>query len=126
MQYVIERQALNDDGYLYFAYPKKNNPKYKEYIDRDSFMAHIPVDEEGYVQSSRLKFSRMVSLDEVFTVVGLKSQAPKKKAASARSSQCVDDYIGSISDIRRYLESHMKDILAQGYKSVDLYRRRGQ
>ncbi|WP_330217251.1 hypothetical protein [Paenibacillus durus] len=98
LQYVIDNQALSDNGYLYFAYPKKNNPKYKEYIDRDSFMVHMPVDEEGYVQNSRLKFSRMVSLDEVFTVVGLKSQAPKsKKTASTKSSQCVDDYIDSIS-----------------------------
>ncbi|SEO97454.1 Bacteriocin-protection, YdeI or OmpD-Associated [Paenibacillus sophorae] len=164
LQYVIENQALNDDGYLYFAYPKKNNPKYKEYIDRDSFMVHIPVDEEGYVKNSRLKFSRMVSLDEVFTVVGLKSQAPKmKKTVSTKSSQCVDDYIESISDIQNYLEndkdildlynqltfgyqkdwaryvysakrsetqekrlSEMKDILTQGYKSIDLYRRRVQ
>ncbi|BCG58581.1 YdeI/OmpD-associated family protein [Paenibacillus sp. URB8-2] len=164
LQNVIENQALYDNGYLYFAYPKKNNPKYKEFIERDSIMAHLPVDEDGYVQNSRLKFSRMVSLDEVFTVVGLKSQAPKtKKAASAKSSQCVDDYIDNISDIKQYLESdeevlavfnqltfgyqkdwaryvysakrsetqekrlgEMKDILAQGYKSIDLYRRRGQ
>jgi hypothetical protein len=34
LQTVIEKQLLEDNGYLYFAYPKKNNPKYKEYIDQ--------------------------------------------------------------------------------------------
>jgi len=164
LQAVIESQLLSDDGYLYFAYPKKNNPKYKEYIDRDSFIQHLPADEEGYVLNSRLKFSRMISLDEVFTVVGLKSQVPqRKKAADTKSSQRVDDYIDATADIKKELASdkdasnlydqltpgyqkdwaryvysakkretqekriaEMKDILAQGYKSIDLYRRREQ
>ncbi|NJJ41985.1 YdeI/OmpD-associated family protein [Paenibacillus apii] len=164
LQSVIEQQALNDDGYLYFAYPKKNNPQYEEFIERDSIIADLPVDEDGVVRNSRLKFSRMVSLNEVFTIVGLKSQAEgKKRTASAKCSQCVDDYIEHISGIRQYLESdqetlafynqltpgyqkdwaryvysakrsetqekrlgEMKEILAQGYKSIDLYRRREQ
>lgn len=164
LQLVIENQAINDGGYLYFAYPKKNNPRYKEYIDRDSFFQQIPVDEEGYVQNSHLKFSRMVSLDDVFTIVGLKSQAKiMKKTAGTKSSQCVDDYIEHIPDIKSYLDNHkdvlaiynqltfgyqkdwaryvysakrretqekrldeMKDGLARGYKSIDLFRRREQ
>ncbi|AJY73525.1 YdeI/OmpD-associated family protein [Paenibacillus beijingensis] len=164
LQHVIVKQAIVDNGYLYFAYPKKNNPKYNEYIDRDSFIQHIPADEEGYVMNSSLKFSRMVSLDEVFTVVGLKSQAKKgKQAASTKSSQCVDDYIEHVASISNYLNddpdifkiyakltpgyqkdwaryvysakrsetqekrlAEMKAILAEGYKSIDLYRRRVQ
>lgn len=164
LQSVMEKQLLNDNGYVYFAYPKKNNPKYKEYIDRDSFFQQIPVDEDGYVRNSRLKFSKMVSLDEVFTVIGLKSQAKKAtKTSESKSSQRVDDYIAHIADIRhelkhasdlldfynklpsgyqkdwaRYIYSakrsetrekrilEMKEILAEGYKSIDLYRRRNQ
>ncbi|MNJ55862.1 hypothetical protein D3C77_513810 [compost metagenome] len=164
LEFVINKQAVNENGYLFFAYPKKNNRKYKEYIDRDSFFEQNQVDEEGYVSGSTLKFSRMVSMDDVFTVIGLKSQARKKsKAANAKSSQRVDDYVDYISSIRDYLGSNkelldkynnltvgyqkdwaryvysakrtetqekrllqMCDILAQGYKSIDLYRARGQ
>src|SRR5690606_28127131 len=157
---VIRKQAIHENGYLFFAYPKKNNRKYKEYIDRDSFFEQNAVNEEGYVSGSTLKFSRMVSMDDVFTVIGLKSQAPRKsKPTNAKSSQRVDDYVDYISSIREYLSSdkellelydhltagyqkdwaryvysakrsetqekrlqRMKDILAQGYKSLDLYR----
>ncbi|WHX51435.1 YdeI/OmpD-associated family protein [Paenibacillus woosongensis] len=161
---IIRKQAIHENGYLFFAYPKKNNRKYKEYIDRDSFFEQNAVNEEGYVSGSTLKFSRMVSMDDVFTVIGLKSQAPRKsKPTNAKSSQRVDDYVDYISSIREYLNSdqellelydhltagyqkdwaryvysakksetqekrlqQMKDILAQGYKSLDLYRRREQ
>jgi len=107
LQSVIEKQLLEDNGYLYFAYPKKNNKVYKEYIDRDSFMDALPVDDEGYVLESNVKFSRMVSLNDVFTVVGLKSVPRKtKKAASSKNSQCVDDYIIHVDDIRNYLNKN--------------------
>jgi hypothetical protein len=156
---VIEKQLLSDKGYLFFAYPKKNNPQYKEYIERDQIFPYINVGEDGFVAESNLKFSRMVSLNDVFTVVGLKSE--KKKAASpSKKSQCVDDYIVHVDDIKRYLEKNaellsfytsltfgyqkdwaryvysakrketqekrlleMEDILGEGYKSIDLYRR---
>lgn len=107
LQTVIEKQLLEDNGYLYFAYPKKNNPKYKEYIDRDSFIKALPVDDEGYVRESSLKFSRMISLNEVFTVVGLKSVAKKANStSSSKNSQCVDDYIGHVEDIKQYLNKN--------------------
>ncbi|MED3562884.1 YdeI/OmpD-associated family protein [Bacillus xiapuensis] len=101
---VIEQQLLEDNGYLYFAYPKKNNPKYGEYIDRDSLIQALPTDEDGYVFESSIKFSRMVSLNDVFTVVGLKSvQKKAKKSAASKNSQCVDDYIVHIEDIKQHL-----------------------
>ncbi|MFK9093544.1 YdeI/OmpD-associated family protein [Bacillus salipaludis] len=107
LQSVIEQQLLEDNGYLFFAYPKKNNKVYKEYIDRDRFIDALPVDDDGYVLESSLKFSRMVSLNDVFTVVGLKS-APKKakKAANSKASQCVDDYIVHVEDIKKYLSKN--------------------
>jgi hypothetical protein len=156
---VIEKQLLSDKGYIFFAYPKKNNPQYKEYIERDQIFPYIKVGEDGYVADSNLKFSRMVSLNDVFTVVGLKSEK-KKAAPSSKKSQCVDDYIVHMEDIKRYLEKNaellstynsltfgyqkdwaryvysakrketqekrlleMEDILGEGYKSIDLYRR---
>lgn len=159
---VIQKKAIQENGYLFFAYPKKNNRKYKEYIDRDSFFQQNLVDAEGYVSDSTLKFSRMVSMDDVFTVIGLKSQSPKKgKSPGTKSSQRVNDYVDHIPSLREYLGSRkelldkydnlavgyqkdwaryvysakrsetqekrllqMCDILAQGYKSIDLYRAR--
>ncbi|MBM7655342.1 YdeI/OmpD-associated family protein [Neobacillus cucumis] len=107
LETVIEKKMLEDNGYLYFAYPKKNNKVYKEYIDRDSFINALPADEEGYVRGSDIKFARMVSLNDVFTVVGLKSTPKKaKKTASTKSSQCVDDYINNIEDIKLYLQKN--------------------
>jgi len=162
LQSVIENQLLEENGYLYCAYPKKNNKVYKEYIDRDRFMEALPVDEEGFVLESSLKFARMVSLNYVFTVVGLKS-APKKtkKAPSQKASQCVDDYIVHLDDIKQYLSKNeellniyneltfgyqkdwaryvysakkpetqekrlfeMESILGEGYKSMELYRKK--
>ncbi|ULT54739.1 YdeI/OmpD-associated family protein [Neobacillus drentensis] len=107
LQNVIENKLLEDNGYLYFAYPKKNNKVYKEYIDRDSFISALPSDEDGYVLNSNIKFARMVSLNDVFTIVGLKSTPKKsKKSASSKSSQCVDDYIDHIDDIKQYLQKN--------------------
>lgn len=104
---VVERELVMDNGYVFFAYPKRNNPKYEEYIERDRFIEAANMDEEGYIQGSILKFSRMVSLNEVFTVVGLKAAPKKKKKAdSSKKSQCVDDYIVHIDDIKEHLKNN--------------------
>ena len=29
---MIEKKLIENNGYLFFAYPKKNNPTYREYI----------------------------------------------------------------------------------------------
>lgn len=159
---VIDKQLLKKNGYIFFAYPKKNNPKYQEYIERDSLFEAVAMDEEGYTFGSDIKFSRMVSLNDVFTVVGLKSTPKKaKKAASSKSSQCVDDYIIHVDDIKQYLNRNeellasfnqltfgyqkdwaryvysakrketqekrlleMETVLGEGYKTMDLYRRK--
>lgn len=162
LKLIIEKDLMNEKGYLFFVYPKKNNPKYKEYIERDQIFPEINPDEEGYVQGSMLKFSRMVSLNDVFTIVGLKAEPKKqKKSQEEKKSQRVDDYVQHITDIEQFLaEDHavstfyknlthgyqkdwaryvysakrketqekrlqeMKAILKEGYKSIDLYRRR--
>lgn len=162
LQSVIDNQLLEKNGYIFFAYPKKNNPKYQEYIERDSLFEAVAMDEEGYTLGSDIKFSRMVSINDVFTVVGLKSTPKKaKKAASSKSSQCVDDYIIHVEDIKQYLNRNeellasfnqltfgyqkdwaryvysakrketqakrlleMETVLGEGYKTMDLYRRK--
>lgn len=159
---IIDKNLIEDNGYLYFTYPKKNNPTYKEFIERDRLYEDLSVDEDGYVRNSQLKFSRMVSLNETFTIVGLKSLSKKpKKTDSSKNSQCVDDYIEYVEHIKEYLSRNedlleaynkltfgyqkdwarfvysakkietqekrlleMETILGEGYKSMDLYRRK--
>ena len=162
VELIINKQLLEDNGYVFFAYPKKNNQKYEQYIDRDDIYSPKHLDENGFLHGSNIKFSRMVSLDDVFTVVGLKAESKKKKkTTSTPASQCVDDYIKHVDDIKQYLKSasnvltiyneltygyqkdwaryvysakrketqekrleQMKEVLVEGFKSMDLYRRK--
>ena len=155
---VVEKDLLNPNGVLYFAYPKKGNKQYREYIGRDDFFDAAGMDNDGYVFNSPVKFNKMAAFNEVFTVVGLKHEEKRKK--SAQLSQCVGDYVDRIPELRKHFEENkeilaffdqltpgyqrdwaryvfavknpattekrlaeMENILKQGYKSVDLYRR---
>lgn len=156
---VIKENSIQEKGYLFFAYPKKGNKRYDTYIHRDEIFPALQVGEDGYVLDSELKFSRMVSMDEVFTVVGLKREKKSSKKSSA-ASQRVGDYEEKVKDVEQMLAEHpnelqffkeltpgyqrgwarylfsakqqktrdkrqaeMIDILSQGYKSVELYRK---
>lgn len=161
---VVEKNLLKDNGYLYFAYPKKGNKKYEKYIERDSIYTDKYYTDEGYVHGSQLKFARMVSFNDVFTVIGIKAQPVKKtKTTTTKASQCVDDYIENIEDLRKFFANkedtlkiyneltfgyqkdwaryvysakrketqekrlaEMETVLAAGYKTMDLYRRKGK
>jgi hypothetical protein len=100
---IINGQFLNPGGYLYLAYPKKGNKVYESFIHRDELLAGLGADEDGYVNESSIKFSRMVGLDEVFTVVGLKEDSGGKNKTSSKASQCVDDYVHLIPEIEKDL-----------------------
>lgn len=164
LQNVIEKQLLKDKGYMFFAYPKKNNPQYKEYIERDSIFPTLGIGEDGFVPDSEIKFARMVSLNDVFTIIGMKPEKKKtKNGGSSKASQCVDDYIVHVDDIKNHLKNNeeilnvyneltfgyqkdwaryvysakrvetqekrlleMETILGEGYKSMDLYRRKNK
>ncbi|WP_066633110.1 YdeI/OmpD-associated family protein [Desulfolucanica intricata] len=112
---------LNDGGYLYLAYPKKGNKAYPEYIDRDSIFPHLGVNEDdGLVNGTTLKFSKMLSFNDVFTVVGLK-RLVKKADSKSRISARVDDYIEKIPSLREALGSRpeilaLYDALPYGYQ----------
>ncbi|HET7616264.1 MAG TPA: YdeI/OmpD-associated family protein [Bacillales bacterium] len=108
---VIENGRLNQNGYLFLAYPKKGNKVYPTFIHRDSLMDGLGTDENGYVGKSHIKFARMVGLDDVFTVVGLKEENRNKKHRSAKKSQRVDDYIEMIPQVEKDLRD-TPDVLA--------------
>lgn len=118
---IIEKQFLAEKGYLFFAYPKKGNKRYSTYVHRDEIFPALKVDEEdGFIPGSDLKFSRMVSMDDVFTVVGLKREK-KKLSKSAAASQSVADYEENVTEVENLLSGFPVELsfyqsLTPGYK----------
>lgn len=117
---IIDEQQLLEKGYLFFAYPKKGNQRYETYVHRDDIFPALHVNDDGYVKNSDLKFSRMVSMDEVFTVVGLKREKIKTKKSTA-SSQSVADYEDKVKDIEKILTDYPDELkiykeLTPGYQ----------
>lgn len=101
---VIQKEYLNKNGYCFFAYPKKGDKVYSTFIHRDDLLDGLGADKDGYVGESNIKFSRMVGLDTVFTIVGLKEDSRNKKRISTKVSQCVDDYIEMIPNVENDLQ----------------------
>ncbi|MCM3394932.1 YdeI/OmpD-associated family protein [Cytobacillus oceanisediminis] len=119
-QTVIHEDQLLDKGYLFFAYPKKGNKRYDTFVHRDEIFPAMKVGEDGFVGNSDVKFSRMVSMDDVFTVVGLKREKKKEKKSSA-PSQCGADYEDNVKDIEKLLENYPDELkfyleLTPGYQ----------
>ncbi|MGG0716994.1 YdeI/OmpD-associated family protein [Robertmurraya massiliosenegalensis] len=117
---IIGEQQLLEKGYLFFAYPKKGNKRYETYVHRDDIFPAMKVGEDGYVDNSDVKFARMVSMNDVFTVVGLKREK-KKVQKFEPASQCVADYEDNVQDIEKLLAAHPVELhfyqeLTPGYK----------
>jgi hypothetical protein len=103
---MVEKKLVSDQGYVFFAYPKKHNPKYDTYINRDDLYNDNHYNKEGYVHGSKLKFARMVSLNDVFTVVGLKNEGKTAKKRNSKPSQSVDDYVDRINDLKQFFQNN--------------------
>lgn len=119
-QHIIKNHLLQEKGYLFFAYPKKGNKRYETFVHRDDIFPAMKVGEDGYIGDSDLKFGRMVSLDDVFTVVGLKREK-KKEAKKVAASQCVADYEDNVIDVEALLADTPNELLfyqglTPGYK----------
>lgn len=115
-KYILSHDALLlENGYVFFAYPKKGNKRYKTFVHRDEMFPALEVGEDGYIGNSDVKFARMVSMDDVFTVVGLKREKKKVKKTSA-TSQCVADYEEKVKDIEALLADHPEEL--DFYKSL--------
>ncbi|WLR54719.1 YdeI/OmpD-associated family protein [Mesobacillus subterraneus] len=117
---IISGHHLQEKGYVFFAYPKKGNKRYNTYVHRDEIFPALKVGEDGYVEKSDIKFSRMVSMDDVFTVVGLKREKKPAKKSSA-ASQCVADYESHVLDVEKLLADHPNELnfykeLTPGYQ----------
>ncbi|RLL43794.1 hypothetical protein D8M04_12835 [Oceanobacillus piezotolerans] len=112
---IIQGDHLLEKGYLFFAYPKKGNKRYSTFVHRDEIFPAMKVGEDGYVGESSLKFSRMVSMDDVFTVVGLKREK-RKPQKSSPASQRVADYEDRVADIESLLIDYPNEL--QFYKEL--------
>ena len=113
---VIINNFLNENGYIFLAYPKKGNKVYPTFIHRDDLLDGVGADELGYIGTSNIKFARMVGLDEIFTVVGLKEDSKIKNKTSTKASQCVDDYIEMIPKVENDLKN--TPVLLAFYQSL--------
>jgi len=117
---IINEDQLLEKGYVFFAYPKKGNKRYDTFVHRDEIFPAMKVEEDGYVENSDLKFSRMVSMDDVFTVIGIKREK-KKSQKSAAASQCVADYEENVKDVEKILADYPNELkfykeLTSGYQ----------
>lgn len=122
VDHIIEHQHLSKNGYFFAAYPKKGNKVYSTYIHRDDLLSGLGSDEEGYIGTSNIKFARMVGLDDVFTVVGLKEDAAGKNKTSSKASQCVDDYVELIPSVEKDL-ADTPELLAIYQSLTEGYRK---
>ncbi|MBP1044918.1 YdeI/OmpD-associated family protein [Enterococcus sp. BWM-S5] len=117
---VKKKKSLKENGLLYVAYPKKGNKMYETYVHRDEIFPSLHVNEEdGYIEGTSLKFNRMVSLDEVFTIVGIKNIV--KKNTKKTKSQTVHDYTALIPQVEAVVSASPKAgelfaTLTPGYK----------
>lgn len=118
---IVTNDMLLENGRIFVAYAKKGNKMYESFVHRDEIFPALKVSEEdGYIPNSDYKFNQMVSLDEVFTIVGIKKETKKTKKSKANSGR-VDDYTKFIIDIEERISDLPKtrmffDNLTQGYK----------
>ncbi|WP_314061596.1 YdeI/OmpD-associated family protein [uncultured Vagococcus sp.] len=103
-------QSFNKNGYFFIAYPKIGNSKYPNTVHRDEIFPALGIDPsgDGYLADTDFKFSRMVKLDDYFTIVGLKYLPIRKK--NTATSQKVKDYATFVPELQQRLEAN-PDIL---------------
>ncbi|WP_314208176.1 YdeI/OmpD-associated family protein [Vagococcus salmoninarum] len=100
--------VFTPQGYLFVAYPKIGNQKYPTSVHRDAIFPALGIDPDGdgYLAETDFKFSRMVSLDDTFTIVGLKYLPKKKTVKSQPASQRVSDYEALIPKLKQALQTN--------------------
>jgi hypothetical protein len=116
---IIAHDRLNPGGVVFFAYPKKGNKRYAQYIGRDDFFTVIDMDNDGYVRQSVVKFNKMVAFDDTFTIIGLKHDDRRRR--NTQPSQCVGTYVDRIPEIQARLAAtpdvlSLFDALTPGYQ----------
>ena len=86
--FIISNEELLIEKVTYSSHIRKGNARYSTFIHRDEMFPALNVGEDGYVGESDIKFARMVSMDEVFTVVGLKREKKNNENICYESMCC--------------------------------------
>ncbi len=89
---------------------------YETYIHRDEIFPAIAVDEQKYIADSDYKFSTLSSLDDTFSILSIKVDGKQKGKKKTTKSQCVDDYIQMIPQVKEFLSQDQK--LLSFYESL--------
>lgn len=116
LQKCIENHLITEQGYLFFVYPKKGNKTYDTFIHRDVIFPAITVDDQKYISDSDYKFASLSSLDETFSILSIKVDGKQKGKKKTAKSQCVDDYIQMIPQLKEALAPDTK--LLSYYESL--------
>lgn len=117
---VNQQKLLLPNGYFYLAYPKVQSKQYTG-IKRDDIFPFLDVNEEtGRILTTDLKFSRMLRLDDNFTLVGLRWITTTPRSTN-RASQRVADYQTRVAELQVMLRnyevaSQFFNQLAPGYQ----------
>lgn len=91
-------QELSQEAYLYYLYPKLTNKQGLAGIHRDSIFPSLEVDETtGQVKGTKFYFSRMISLNDTFTIVGMKRLEGAKR--KKKNQETVLNYEEAIFEI---------------------------
>lgn len=112
---------LTEKGYFFVAYPKVQSKQYSG-IKRDDIFPFLHVNEAtGQIGETQLKFSRMLKLDDDFTMIGMQwlTAKPRKQGAI---NQRVADYQDRVPELEAKLESRPA-ILTQFQQLTPGYQR---
>lgn len=100
LQKTFQEQALNKGGRLYFAHPKLSSKKYAG-IHRDAIFPFLKVDDAtGLIAGLPYRFNQMLSLDEDFTLIGVKYDEKPKKAVNR-----VEDYEKFVPELKEKISA---------------------
>lgn len=87
---------------LHLAYPKKGNKLSIPHIGRDDIFPALGVNiDTGIVEGTNLRFNMMVSLDDNFTIVGMRREELSAKVKTER--KCSSDYQNQIPTLEAML-----------------------
>lgn len=97
---------------LHLAYPKKGNKLSIPHIGRDDIFPALGVNiDTGIVEGTDLRFNMMVSLDENFTIVGMRREQLSAKVKTER--KCSSDYQAQIPVLEAMLSPEERARFAQ-------------
>lgn len=102
---VADKQQLNKEGYFFIAYPKLQNTIGKEGIHRDHLFPALKVNRDtGVILGTDLKFNRMLSFDDDYTLVGLKRTQAERRDTD--KNQRVETHVHQIPELIQRLSQY--------------------